>query len=158
MSLQVHVLTPSDMVYNNAVDELLLLARNGQIGILSGHARLITALDIGPMIIRKQIVWDQIAVIGGFALIQNDQVTMLLNRVEHSNSLSRKEAETLLKEATKCLNAVEGDRNKIEAALRFKRARTLYQVVQVLIFVNFRYVEILWSSFSNYSTSPKFEQ
>jgi F-type H+-transporting ATPase subunit epsilon len=157
MSLQVRVLTPSGMVYNDAVDELLLLARNGQIGILSGHARLITALDIGPMIVRKQTVWDRIAAIGGFALIQNDQVTILLNRVERSDSISREEAETLLKEATKRLNTVEGDRDKIEAALRFKRARALYQVVQASIFVNFRYVEILWSSSSSYSTSPGFE-
>jgi F-type H+-transporting ATPase subunit epsilon len=130
MSIQLCVLTPDNISYQGVAEELILPSSNGQIGVLSGHSSLITALDIGPIIFRTQSRWKAIALIGGFSLVQNDQVTILVNRAEICESIEIDEVSALLKEATDRLNQAIGEKDKIEATLAFKRARARYQVVQ----------------------------
>jgi F-type H+-transporting ATPase subunit epsilon len=130
MSIQLCVLTPDNISYQGIAEELILPSSNGQIGVLSGHSSLITALDIGPIIFRTQSRWKAIALIGGFSLVQNDQVTILVNRAEICESIEIDEVSVLLKEAIDRLNQVIGEKDKIEATLAFKRARARYQVVQ----------------------------
>lgn len=132
MSIQLCVLTPDNIFYQGTAEELILLSRNGQIGVLGGHSSLITALDIGPIIFRTLLRWKVIVFIGGFALVQNDQVTILVNRAEICESIEIDEASVLLKEATNRLNKVTREKDKIEATLTFKRARARYQVVQYI--------------------------
>jgi len=130
MRLQICILTPDRIFRNEEVEELILPTSTGQIGVLRGHAPLITALDIGPILSRKQSNWSALALIGGFALIQENQVTILVNEAVDASSVDKKEAERSLEIATKNLNLVTEKKRKVEAAFSFKRARTRYQVVQ----------------------------
>ena len=41
-------------------------------GILPGHASIVTALDIGNALVRTSNGWTSIAIMGGFALVQNN--------------------------------------------------------------------------------------
>ena len=130
MRLQIFILTPDRIFCNEEADELILPTSTGQIGVLIGHAPLITALDIGPMIVRKQSNWTALALIGGFALVQEDQVIILVNEAVSSSSVEREEAERSLREATNQLNQVTGEKEKVEATFSFKRARARYQIVR----------------------------
>jgi F0F1-type ATP synthase epsilon subunit len=52
-----------------------------------------TALDIGVMLIRTRMEWTSIALLGGFALIKQNKVTVLVNQAEtrhHRPRASRK--------------------------------------------------------------------
>ena len=49
MSLNVRVITPDKVVWDADTEELILPSSTGQLGILTGHAPLLTALDIGVM-------------------------------------------------------------------------------------------------------------
>jgi F-type H+-transporting ATPase subunit epsilon len=49
MSLNVRVITPDQTVWDAPADEVILPSSTGQVGILSDHAPLLTALDIGVM-------------------------------------------------------------------------------------------------------------
>jgi ATP synthase F1 epsilon subunit len=128
MSLQVCILTPSCIFRNEVIEELVLQTSTGQIGILRNHAPLITTLDIGPIIFRGQKNWEAIVLIGGFALVQENKVTILVNEAELGSSIVQKEAEQLLVEATNRLNTVVGEKEKVEAVFSFKRARARFQV------------------------------
>jgi ATP synthase F1 epsilon subunit len=97
---------------------------------LNGHAPLITALDIGPIILSQKSNWTSLALIGGFALVQQNQVTILVNEAVAASSVERKEAEKALEEAINRLNQVTGEKEKVEATFAFKRARARYQIVQ----------------------------
>jgi F-type H+-transporting ATPase subunit epsilon len=130
MRLQVYILTPDCIFRNEEADELILPTSTGQIGVLNGHAPLITALDIGPMILRQQSNWTALALIGGFSLIQENKVTILVNEAVDASSVDRKEAERALEKATKRLNEVSEEKEKVEATFSFKRARAQYQIVQ----------------------------
>ncbi len=66
MSLQICIMTPDRIFFNESADEIILPTNSGQMGVLANHAPLISALDIGVMLIRTQNTWNSIALMGGF--------------------------------------------------------------------------------------------
>ena len=46
MALSVKVITPDKTVWDDSVEEIVLPSTTGQLGILSGHAPLLTALEV----------------------------------------------------------------------------------------------------------------
>merc|ERR1711904_508374 len=81
MRIQVYILTPDCAYPKITAEQLILPTSTGQIGVLVGHAPLITALDIGPLILFREGSWTALAVIGGFGLVQDDCLTVLVNDV-----------------------------------------------------------------------------
>lgn len=130
MPLQVCILTPDRIFQNDESDELILQTNTGQIGVLCGHAPLITVLDIGMMLSRQQSNWKPLVLIGGFALVQDNKVTILVNEAISASILERKEVEETLEKATNRLTQVVDEKEKVEATFSFKRARARYQVIQ----------------------------
>nr|YP_010506656.1 CF1 epsilon subunit of ATP synthase [Tetraselmis suecica]ABB04096.1 ATP synthase CF1 epsilon chain [Tetraselmis suecica]UXF58519.1 CF1 epsilon subunit of ATP synthase [Tetraselmis suecica] len=130
MSLQICIMTPDQIFFNEPADEIILPTNTGQMGVLANHAPLISALDIGVMLIRTQNNWQSLALMGGFALIQQNQVTILVNEAESAKSISKDEAELAFNEAKLKFEKAEGQKQKVEANFAFKRARARYQLVK----------------------------
>jgi F-type H+-transporting ATPase subunit epsilon len=63
MSLNVRVITPDKIVWDQAVDELILPSSTGQLGILNDHAPLLTALDIGVLRLKVSGDWNYFVLI-----------------------------------------------------------------------------------------------
>ena len=78
MTLQVCIMTPDRIFSNEEVDEIILPTNTGQMGVLSNHAPLMTALDVGVMLSRKKNEWTSVALMGGFALVKQNQITVLV--------------------------------------------------------------------------------
>ena len=130
MRIQVCVLAPDRIFRVEEVDELILPTRTGQIGVMRNHAALITALDIGVRIFRRTSDWEPLALMGGFALVQKNQVTILVNEAISACEIEAREAKTSLERATEYLRQVSEEKDKIEAIFSFKRARARYQVTR----------------------------
>lgn len=130
MSLQVCIMTPDRIFLNETAEEIILPTNTGQMGVLTNHAPLITALDIGVMLIRTKNQWTSLALMGGFALIKKNQITVLVNEAESSKNIDLDEAENTFTLAKTKLEQAEGQKQKVEANFAFKRARARYQVVK----------------------------
>ena len=130
MTLQVCVMTPDRIFWNKQAEEIILPTNTGQMGVLANHAPLITALDVGVMLIRSRTEWISIALMGGFALVKQNQVTVLVNEAESVETIKPEEAERVFSAATTQLKQAEGQKQKVEANFAFKRARARYQVVK----------------------------
>ena len=74
MSLNVRVITPDQTVWDAPADEVILPSSTGQVGILSDHAPLLTALDIGVM--RLKPTESTIVLMEGFAEVEDNKVTI----------------------------------------------------------------------------------
>jgi len=131
MRLQVCILTPDGIFQNEEADELIMLTSTGQIGVLNNHAPVITALDIGPILVRRSTKWTALALIGGFAVVQDNKVTILVNEAEAPTSTIITEIEKALASATDRLNNAVGDRETVKATLSFKRARARYKAASI---------------------------
>ena len=130
MSLQICIMTPDQTFFNEPADEIILPTNTGQMGVLANHAPLISALDIGVMLIRTQNTWSSIALMGGFALVQQNQVTVLVNEAESAKTIQKEESETTFTNAKLKFEQAEGQKQKVEANFAFKRARARYQLVK----------------------------
>jgi len=129
MALQVCIMTPDRIFLDQLTEEIILPTNTGQMGVLTNHAPLITALDIGVMLIREQKEWVGIAIMGGFALIKQNQVTVLVNEAESKATINPTEAEESFLNAKQKLEQAIGQKQKVEANFSFKRARARFQVI-----------------------------
>eukprot|EP01018_Ginkgo_biloba_P002480 Gb_04062 [translate_table: standard] len=82
MTLNLRVLTPNRVVWDSEVEEIISSTNSGQIGVLPNHTTLVTTIDIGIMKIRLNGQWSTMALMGSFARIGNDQITVLVNNAE----------------------------------------------------------------------------
>ncbi len=137
MTLTVRVIAPDKTVWDSTAEEVVLPSTTGQLGILSGHAPLLTALDTGVMRVRPGKEWVAIALMGGFAEVEADEVTILVNGAERGDKIDLDAARTAYNEAEARMNQVQsGSRQEqIQALQALKRARARLQaaggVVQV---------------------------
>jgi F-type H+-transporting ATPase subunit epsilon len=130
MSLQLCIMTPDRIFWNDQAEEIILPTNTGQMGVLANHAPLITALDIGVMLIRTKKEWVSLALMGGFALVKQNQITVLVNEAESSETIETEQAESAFNDAKTQLDQADGQKQKVEANFIFKRARARYQVVK----------------------------
>ncbi|MBF2035583.1 MAG: F0F1 ATP synthase subunit epsilon [Leptolyngbyaceae cyanobacterium T60_A2020_046] len=129
MSLTVRVIAPDKTVWDATAEEVILPSTTGQLGVLSGHAPLLTALDIGVMQIRPEKEWLAIALMGGFAEVENDEVTILVNGAERGDAINVDEARGEFESAQAKLDATSTDDRQamLQARQTFRRARARLQ-------------------------------
>ena len=130
MALNVKVITPDKTVWDDKVEEVVLPSTTGQLGILSGHAPLLTALEIGVLRVRPGKEWKNIALMGGFAEVENDEIKILVNGAELGDNIDRNEAQTAYQEAQSRFDKVgssDDRQEKIQAESSMKKARARLQ-------------------------------
>lgn len=132
MTLNIRVIAPDRTVWNAEAEEVVLPSSTGQLGILTGHIPLLTALDIGVMRVRIERDWIPIVLLGGFAEVENNTITILVNGAEEGSDISIEKAQDGLQEAISMLQEAETSKEKIEATQRIRKARARLQAAQVL--------------------------
>ena len=100
MALHISIIAPDRTVWDSNAEEVILPSSTGQLGILRGHAPLLTALDIGVMRVRTDKEWTPIVLMGGFAEVENDELTILVNGAEEGASIDKEAAQKELEEMT----------------------------------------------------------
>ena len=132
MSLQISILTPEKPFWTGEAEEMILPTETGEMGVLKNHAPIITGLDVGAMLVRTKEQWSSFAIMGGFAVIKKNQVTILANEAESSETINASDAEKAFESAKETLEKAEGMKQKVEANFAFKRAKARFQVVKVV--------------------------
>ena len=127
MSLHISIIAPDRTVWDSNAEEVILPSSTGQLGILRGHAPLLTALDIGVMRVRTDKEWTPIVLMGGFAEVENDELTILVNGAEEGASINKEEAQKELEEMTARFNEAESSKDRIEATQNLRKARARVQ-------------------------------
>nr|AEX93627.1 ATP synthase CF1 epsilon chain [Kniphofia linearifolia] len=132
MNLNLCVLTPNRIIWDSEVKEIILSTNSGQIGVLPNHAPIATAVDIGLLRIRLNDQWLTVALMGGFARVSNNEITVLGNDAEMSTDIDPEEAQQALEIAEANLSGAQGKRQAIEANLALRRARTRVEALNVI--------------------------
>ena len=130
MAITVKVITPDRTVWDDQAEEIILPSTTGQLGILSGHAPLLTALEVGVMRVRPEKEWKTIALMGGFAEVENDEIKILVNGAELGDDIDGDTARTEYEQAQSRFQQVENSddrQEKIQAENSMKKARARFQ-------------------------------
>ena len=133
MSLTLRVLAPDQSVYDGTAEEVILPSTTGLLGILPGHISMVTALDIGVLRVLENGTWNSIALMGGFAEVESNEVTVLVNSAELGTKIDATLAEAELEKAKNDFIQVEGQSNsteKVKAQQNLNRARARVQATK----------------------------
>jgi F-type H+-transporting ATPase subunit epsilon len=129
MSLNVRVITPDKIVWDADTEEIILPSSTGQLGILTDHAPLLTALDIGVMRLKTGTAWTSIVLMEGFAEVENNKVTVLCNGAEEATSIDAVEAQANLEKITLLVDEATTKKEKIEATIELRKCKARLQAV-----------------------------
>jgi F-type H+-transporting ATPase subunit epsilon len=132
MTLNIRVIAPDRTVWDANAEEVILPSSTGQLGILTGHIPLLTALDIGVMRVRIDKEWIPIVLLGGFAEVDNNKITILVNGAEETGDIDINSAQKNLEEATSKLADAISNKDKIEITQNIRKARARLQAIATI--------------------------
>jgi F-type H+-transporting ATPase subunit epsilon len=133
MTLNLRVLAPDQSVFDGPADEVILPSTSGQVGILTGHVSMLTALDVGVMRLRAGKDWTSIALMGGFAEVESNEVTVLVNGAELGSRIDAAKAELDVEKAAEKAAAFEGQppsTDKLKALQDLARSKARLQATR----------------------------
>jgi len=119
-TFRLEIVTAERMVYSGDVNMVVAWGVEGQLGILPHHAPLMTMLQPGELIVKKDNEEFYHAVSGGFLEVRPDKVIVLADACERAGEIDKtraEEAKRLAKELIKT-PSTEIDTATAEAALR----------------------------------------
>jgi F-type H+-transporting ATPase subunit epsilon len=97
--LALEVVTPERLLVREEVTAVQVLARNGYLGVLPGHAPLLAELGTGFLQYEAGGRRSYLAVHGGFLEILSDRVRVLADAAERAEEIDVQRAKTAMKRA-----------------------------------------------------------
>jgi F-type H+-transporting ATPase subunit epsilon len=129
-SQELIVVTPVKQVVRAKVVETTMPGLDGELGILPGHAPLITELGIGELTYRKSGGGESLAVIRGFAEVLQDRITVLAETAELAAEIDVARAEAAKARAEQRLAANDSNIDWDRATVALQRALIRIQVAR----------------------------
>lgn len=94
-SLHVEVVTGERIVFQmDDADMAVVPGVDGTLGILPGHAQLISLLQNGELRVKKGNAEESIVVFGGFVEVNKNRVTVLADTAERTSEIDLERAES----------------------------------------------------------------
>jgi F-type H+-transporting ATPase subunit epsilon len=129
-TFQLEIVTPEKVVVRDVAEEAQIPGKNGYMGILPGHAPLISELGVGEITYRNGSATHHLSVAWGFAEVLPDKVTILAETCERPGEIDVKRAEVAKQRAEEKLNSGNTEVDYPRVADDLQRAETRLQVAE----------------------------
>jgi F-type H+-transporting ATPase subunit epsilon len=129
-TFQLEIVTPEKLVVKEAVDEAQIPGLDGYLGILPGHAPLITELGVGVITYRAGGTTKTLSVAWGFAEVLQDKVTILAETVERPDEIDVARAQQAKERAEQLLKSNDPELDYDRAQDDLRRAETRLKVAR----------------------------
>lgn len=131
LSVNLNVVSAEDSLFSGSIESLQITGSEGELGIMPGHAPLLTSLKPGmARIVKKGGEEEVIYLSGGMLEVQPNSVTVLADVAIRSDDLDEESALQAKERAEKHLNDQGGDVDYAEAAAELARAVAQLRVIQ----------------------------
>jgi F-type H+-transporting ATPase subunit epsilon len=127
-TLHLQIITPDKKVVDEQTDQVQIPGKSGYLGILPGHAPLITELAIGEISYNVAGTMQYIAVSWGFAEVLPNRVTILADTAERAEDINVKRAEEARAKAQELLRNPTPDMDYDEVNHSLRRAEVRLDV------------------------------
>ena len=131
-SIELIIVTPERQYLRESVVEVVMPGAEGELGILPGHAPLMTELGIGELTYRGAGAnpSGSLSVIQGFAEVLGDRVTVLAETAERAAEIDLARAEAAKARAEQRLAAADTNIDWDRASIALQRALIRIQVAR----------------------------
>src|SRR5215467_12273002 len=126
-TFQLEIVTPDKQVVNEQAEEAQIPGKGGYLGILPGHAPLITELAVGEISYRTGAQTKRLAVAWGFAEVLPTKVTILAETAERAGEIDIARAEAAKQKAEEELRKA-GAEGSADAQAALARANARLEV------------------------------
>ncbi len=127
--LHLEVVTPERRLLSEQVNSVTVPGRGGELGILPGHAPLISDLQTGVLSYNEDGTSFQLHVSGGFVEVNNDKVSVLAEIAERPEEIDASQARTSRDQLEKQMSAWSGSEEDLEKAkAEFERSTVRLQL------------------------------
>jgi F-type H+-transporting ATPase subunit epsilon len=130
--VHIDIVTPSGCVLEGDIESITIPSTEGEIGLLTGHIPIISALDVGPLTVTMSGGKRTFAVEGGFVEMARDRINVITEMALTPDEIDVSEATQALNDARAALKeAKDGGPAETQKRLRaLKRANTLLKVAK----------------------------
>lgn len=127
--LNLEIVTPEKMVMSDTVDSVTVPTASGEIGILTNHAPLISALKSGVLAYNKGGAAERMVISGGFVEVSDNKVSILADIAETSDEVDTDAARLEREAAEKIVRDWKGTEEELETEIdRLERAQARLQL------------------------------
>ena len=105
MPIQLEIVTPERLVYEDEVDSVNVPGIEGELGILPHHAPLLSILGFGELRIRKGGAEESFAIVGGFLQVRPDRVVVMAETADMASEIDLEKAQQARREAEQALES-----------------------------------------------------
>jgi F-type H+-transporting ATPase subunit epsilon len=127
--MRVVILTPYKRLFDlSGVTELYFPIENGVIGVLPGHAPMVTAVGTGILIYTQNDVSGFFEVSGGVAEVTGGSVTLLVDVAEDASQIDLERAKKALERSESRLNTKTSDSDLDTKRAEFARLKALSRI------------------------------
>jgi F-type H+-transporting ATPase subunit epsilon len=131
MPLKVEIVTAERLVYSEeGVDRLIVPGVEGELGVLTLHAPLLTMIQPGVMRIVKEGDEVEMAITGGFIEVRDNRVTILADSAERAEEIDEARAEEARGRAQRLLEEREAEVDLARAEVSLRRALVRLKTVE----------------------------
>ncbi len=128
MPIRCDIVSVERVVFEGEGDIVLAPGSEGELGILPGHASLMTALKPGEIVVRLGGKEEHIAVGGGFLEVRPDKVTVLADSAERAEEIDVERAEAARDRAEQLLKEKPPQADLIAAEYALRRSQVRLKV------------------------------
>jgi F-type H+-transporting ATPase subunit epsilon len=129
-TFQLEIVTPERELVKTQVEEVQIPGKNGYLGILPGHAPLITELAVGEIVYRNGAETQRLSCAWGFAEVLPTKVTILAESAERPNEIDTGRAEAALRKGEERLQQADTPEEVDRALDRIQRAQSRLDVAK----------------------------
>jgi F-type H+-transporting ATPase subunit epsilon len=129
-TIELEIVTPERLVVKDRAEEIQIPGRSGYLGILYGHAPLITDLAVGEITYKNAGVVTRLSVAWGFAEVLPEKVTILAETAELAEDIDVPRAEHARDRAMERIHKAEDAQAYEEAEMALKRAEARLAVAK----------------------------
>ena len=130
MPMRVEIITAEREVYSDDVDVLTAPGAEGELGILPNHAPLMTALQPGEIMLRKDGEETYLAVTGGFMEVIANRVMILADACERDDEIDEQRAQVAVQRAQERLANRTTDLDLERAVAAVRRAEVRVRIAR----------------------------
>ena len=129
-TMQLEIITAEQQVFGDEVEMVVAPGIDGQLGILPHHAPLMTVLQPGEILIRKEGEDTYLVVTGGFMEVMGNRVTILADACEHSDEIDESRAQEAVERAKEQIEHQDSDVQLERVVASMRRAQVRLNVVR----------------------------
>ena len=126
-TIQIEVVTPERLVVSEPAEDIQIPGKSGYLGILPGHAPLVTEIAVGEISYHSSGQLKRLAVAWGFAEVLPSKVTILAETAERAQEIDVKRAQAAKQRAEEELRQA-GAAGSPEAQAALQRANARLEV------------------------------